>query len=85
MLAKQLANFKAHLIPMLLTEGIHVPLSQQEVKALESIRDARNEVAHGRPSSLTIQQVSTMNKTLRTIANKVEDHLIQYFFVQELV
>ena len=85
MFARQLANFKASSIPMLLVDGLHVPLSTAEIDAFEAIRKARNSAAHGKPATLKLFEVSAMNDTLRDIVTKTEDHLIRYFFVHEAV
>lgn len=83
MLARQLTNFKASSIPMLLTEGLHVPLSTADRDAFEEIRIARNKAAHGKPTALKLFEVSAMSDTLRGLAKRTEDHLIQYYFVRE--
>jgi hypothetical protein len=85
MLVRQLSNFKASHIPMLLTEGLHMPLSAEVLKEFDRVRVTRNAVAHGRPAPLTIKAVADMNSTLRDIAKTVEDHLIRHFFVQEFI
>lgn len=85
MLARQLANFKASSIPMLLTEGLHVPLEAADIDVFEAIRLARNKAAHGKPAKMKLYEVTAMNDKLRDIAMRTEDHLIQYFFVREAI
>lgn len=83
MLLSKLANMSANDIPAVLVDGFHLKLSDAEVLEFHNVRDARNKVAHGESVGFSISQVTIMSKQLRSIALKLDQHLLRYYFITE--
>lgn len=83
MLLQKISNLSAKDIPAILTDGLHMELSDSLVLDFHNAREIRNKIAHGESLQLTISQVSNISKTLRNIAMKVDQHLLRYYFISE--
>jgi hypothetical protein len=83
MLIQKISNIKANDIPGLLTEGLHMDMSDSLIHDFHNVREIRNKIAHGEEVNLTIQQVTNASKTLRTIALATDQHLLKHFFISE--
>lgn len=80
---QKLENIKSVDIPKLLTEGFHMNWSEQDLATFHSIRTQRNKIAHGDSVSLAIKDVFEMNSDLRRIAQQIDLHLVDHFFISE--
>ena len=76
-------RMKAHEIPSILVDALRVDLSESEIKRYDDIREIRNSIAHGQPTSLTMREVVEMNKFLRGLAVKISEHFSENLFVIE--
>jgi HEPN superfamily RiboL-PSP-like protein len=74
---------KAFEIPELLRDALCFPLSTRDDARLDSIRDTRNEIAHGKAGPITLVEALTIGKDLRNISAKVDKHAVEHFFVLE--
>jgi hypothetical protein len=83
MLIQKISNIKANDIPNLLSEGLHMEMSDSLIEEFHNVREIRNKIAHGEEVNLTIQQVTNASKTLRTIALATDQHLLKHFFICE--
>lgn len=83
MLLQKIANISANDIPNMLKDGLHMAFGEQQVLEFHNIREFRNKIAHGESVNLTIEQVTDMCKTLRTIALNLDQHLLRYYFISE--
>lgn len=83
MLYQKLSNMKSQDIPELLQNGLFLALEQPLVVDFHNIRQERNKIAHGDHIELSIGQVTSMSRTLREIAKKLDQHLLRYFFISE--
>lgn len=83
MLLSKLANMSANDIPAILVDGFHLDLDDSEILEFHNVRDARNKVAHGESVEFSIGQVTKMSKQLRSIALKLDQHLLRYYFITE--
>ena len=83
MLLSKVANMSANDIPGVLLDGLHLDLSAVEVLEFHNVREARNKVAHGENVEFSIGQVTAMSKHLRSIALKLDQHLLRYYFILE--
>lgn len=70
-------------IPAILVDGFHLDLDDSEILEFHNVRDARNKVAHGESVEFSIGQVTKMSKQLRSIALKLDQHLLRYYFITE--
>ncbi|CUV65817.1 conserved hypothetical protein [Sulfurovum sp. enrichment culture clone C5] len=60
-----------------------VPLSEYEIKTFHSVRETRNDIAHGKKQYVDIGDAMEYNKTLRALALKIDSHIVEHFFVIE--
>ena len=74
---------KAFEIPDLLRDALCFPLSAKDDARLTSIRETRNEIAHGKAGTITLTEALTIGKDLRDIAAKADKHAVEHFFVLE--
>lgn len=80
---RSLGNMFAKDIPSILKEGLHLPMTDDEILLFHNIREARNNVAHGHAVSLDLTKVTNMCKFLRTIALRLDQHILRYFMISE--
>jgi RiboL-PSP-HEPN len=74
---------KAVEIPELLRDALCFPLSAKDDARLNSIRETRNNIAHGKAGPFTLVEALTVGKDLRDISAKVDKHAVEHFFVVE--
>jgi hypothetical protein len=74
---------KAFEIPELLRDALCFPLEAKDNTRLNSIREIRNQIAHGKAEKLTLKEALGIGKDLRAFAAKVDAHAVEHFFVLE--
>jgi hypothetical protein len=74
---------KAFEIPELLRDALCFPLPAKDDARLNSIRETRNNLAHGKAGFITLVEALTIGKDLRDISAKVDKHAVEHFFVVE--
>jgi len=74
-------GFKAHEIPDLLENVLLFPLSSADRGTLETIRNARNGIAHGKGDKPTLKKVMRHSSELHRIAAAVDGHIAKHFLV----
>jgi RiboL-PSP-HEPN len=84
---RQATDYKASQIPTMLCELLGLDLTEPELNEFTSIRDARNRIAHGRPSDhdLEIPSAIEANHTLRELARKIDQHVLEYWLIADPV
>lgn len=84
MLIEKRNDLRAKDIPQILKEALCFPFDPKMEKDYNSYRDIRNNIAHGKPpTDLSLRKVQEMYSTLITLAKKIDEHIISYFFVIE--
>ncbi|WP_162350165.1 HEPN domain-containing protein [Pseudoxanthomonas gei] len=83
MLVDRHKNLKAHAIPDIIEHGLLIPLSDNEKREFNRIREQRNKIAHGKNSSLDLRAVSVANDHFREMTFRINTRLVQNFFVIE--
>jgi RiboL-PSP-HEPN len=68
-------GFKAHEIPSMLEDALLYPLRAADKSHFEQIRKARNGIAHGRASPLTLAHSLRYASFLHTLAAKIDSHI----------
>jgi len=79
----KLNGSKAYEIPDLLKDALCFPLSSADHKRIETIRELRNEIAHGGVPTVPLKNAMAVGRDLRKIAVKVDQHVVEHFFVLE--
>ncbi|MEL7686063.1 HEPN domain-containing protein [Citromicrobium bathyomarinum] len=74
-------GFKAHEIPDMIENLLLFPLSAADRKTLETIRTARNGIAHGKGTKPTLKKVMRHSSELHRIAAAVDGHIAKHFLV----
>jgi len=74
---------KAFEIPELLRDALCFPFPVKDDARINSIRETRNKIAHGKVGPITLAEALTIGKDLRDIAAKVDKHAVEHFFVLE--
>jgi len=83
MLNSKVGSLKAHAIPELLQQGLHLPIDASQVSRFHEIRNMRNKIAHGETVNLTLSRVMRMHEDLHQLAVVVDSHLIEHYFIIE--
>jgi hypothetical protein len=79
--SKDKTGMRAWEIPDILQNGLLYPLSIVERKLFDDCRKLRNDIAHGKAPTVTLQQSLEFASDLHTLAAKVDRHLVEHFFV----
>lgn len=82
-LGQKLKDLKSKDIPEVLINVLLIGLSDDEVKNFHNIRELRNNIAHGRKVNLNIKTVTEKNKTLTSLAKKIDLHITNYFLISQ--
>ena len=82
-LSDELKSVKSVGIPNLLVDGLHFPMTEDEVNEFHRIRDIRNSIAHGKRESFDMPNAMKCNKFLRELSVKIDNHIVNNFFVIE--
>ena len=82
-LTENLKNLKSVGIPELLIDGLHFPMSDDDVKEFHKIRNIRNSIAHGKKKTFDMPTAMGQNKYLRDLAVKIDQYLVNNYFVIE--
>lgn len=82
-LLQKVDNLKSVDIPRLMMDGFCMEWSTEEIAEFHRMRDARNRVAHGKVINLSVKNVIDMNTRMRDLAQKIDQHLIEHFFISE--
>jgi hypothetical protein len=82
-LIDDIKNLKSVGIPDLLIDGLHFPLSKDDVKEFHRIRDIRNKIAHGKRKTLDMPSAMRCNRFLRELSVRIDNHIVNNFFVIE--
>jgi len=87
-------NFRAHIIPELLTTGFGMDLSMKvnthtdlKEMSLEKtffyMKDLRNDISHGKNPRIGFEKAMDLVRFLRVFSVEVENHLLKHFFLIE--
>jgi hypothetical protein len=82
-LIKKVGSMKAHEMPEFLRDCFGLKLDRIDIEQFDRIRDYRNKIAHGTKVKLCIREAIEMNSFLRDLALKIDQHLIEHFYVFE--
>jgi hypothetical protein len=74
-------GLKAFEIPDLLEDALLFPLAPGERTTFEDIRAARNGIAHGKGSKLTLKKALRYSSELHRLAASVDAHIVRHFLV----
>lgn len=78
---ERLKELKASQIPDLLKDALGLSLSESDLERFSNMRELRNDIAHGKVSEVDLKKAIDDNDFLRTLAVKIDSHVINYFFV----
>jgi hypothetical protein len=78
-------SLKAKDILLFLEEVFLMEFSNKEKTNYQSLRQFRNQIAHGESINLSIKQVTEHNKILISLAKKINRHIVAHFFVKEFI
>src|SRR3569832_688340 len=76
-------GMRAAEIPLVLEEALNFSLEKTASDRLKAINDLRNAIAHGRPTKSSLKKALAVSGDLRSIAAKVDAHVVEHFFVLE--
>lgn len=82
-LREELKNLKSVGIPDILTKGLHMNISDDDIKEFHRIRDIRNSIAHGQNKGFNIPLAMKCNAFLRNLSVRIDKHIVENFFVIE--
>jgi len=82
-LKEELKNLKSVGIPDILANGLHMFISDDDIKEFHRIRDIRNSIAHGRNQGFDIKSSMNCNTFLRNLSVKIDKHIVNNYFVIE--
>ena len=82
---KNLDNFKAKDIPMIIEVVLGLELTQDETDTFGIMRDKRNKVAHGQGITIELKEAIRYAKFLRNLAGRIDQHICKYFLVIEAI
>ncbi|RYY76244.1 MAG: hypothetical protein EOO52_01625 [Gammaproteobacteria bacterium] len=82
-LSENLSNLKSVGIPELLIDGLHFPITDNEVVEFHKIRDIRNSIAHGKRKTFDVPSAMKHNNFLRGLSVRLDQHLVKNYFVIE--
>jgi hypothetical protein len=74
-------GMRAWEIPDILENGLLYPLSTAERKLFDDCRKFRDDIAHGKAPTVTLQQSLKFASDLHALGAKVDQHLVEHFFV----
>lgn len=74
---------KAYEIQVLIRDALCFPLSEKDSLRVDSIRDTRNQIAHGKQANVTLKDALSIGKDLRSLAAKIDNHIVEHFLVLE--
>lgn len=80
----QSSNFKSVEIPTLLSRCFGISFTEDEDKKFGQYRTLRNDIAHGNVKDVDLSNAFDVGEFFRTLALKIDKHLLQYFFIIEL-
>lgn len=79
----QKKRWKSVDIPDLMRELLTLDVTDAEHDRFHSIRTERNKIAHGRSLSYDLRKAVDTSHFLRTLSMKVDEHIVEAFFVIE--
>ena len=79
-----MGNMFAKDIPSIIGDALHMPLTDDEILTFHNIRDARNNIAHGSAITIDLAKVTDMCKFLRSIALRLDQHIIRNYLISEI-
>jgi hypothetical protein len=82
-LKEELKNLKSIGIPDILINGLHLFLSDDDIKEFHRIRDIRNSIAHGKNQGFNMKSAMKCNTFLRDLSVKIDKHIVNNYFVIE--
>jgi len=82
-LIQKLNNLKSVDIPKLMIDAFCMEWNENDISNFHTMREKRNNIAHGDTVKLDIKSVIQMNTQIRDIALKIDQHLIHHFFISE--
>jgi len=82
---ERLKDLKAAQIPDFLSDVFGLTLSTDELDQYSKIRDFRNGMAHGKIKEVDLEKAIEFNEFIRNLAIKIDNHVVKYFFVIDIV
>lgn len=83
-LQEQLQNFRSVEVPGLVQSALGLTLSQTDIDGFHRIRELRNSIAHGETTGVDLNEAIEANRSLRTLAVKIDKHIVKHFLVVEI-
>jgi hypothetical protein len=78
-------GMRAWEIPSLLEDCILMSVEERDRKLFEDVRKIRNKIAHGKPIKLLLPKALSFSSELHTFAANIDKHLVEHFFVIQVV
>ena len=82
-LIKKAKGAKAYEMQELVRDALCFPLSDKDSERIDAIRDTRNQIAHGKQVQLALKDALSICKDLRSLAAKIDGHVVEHFLVLE--
>lgn len=76
-------DMKSVEIPYFVIWCFGVSLTNDEVDRFHKIRETRNEIAHGKKEYIELKESLAFNQELRSLAMKIDSHIVNHYFVIE--
>lgn len=84
-LVSKFENLRASELLPFLIKVFDIPLGYKELEEFKKIRRTRNDIAHGKKISISLRMARKSAKSLRSIALKIDNFLVNNFFIIEYV
>ena len=81
MLTHKLGSMTSKEIPEVLESCFHMKISEHDLQQYHGLREIRNQIAHGRAVSLSIDDVTKRNEVLTKIALQINKHFSTNYFI----
>jgi len=79
----QKKRWKSFEIPSLLEHLLVFEVSQAEKDRFHTLRDDRNQIAHGNGMSYDLKKATLASNFFRKWALRIDEHVVEYFFIME--
>ncbi|HQS19424.1 HEPN domain-containing protein [Reyranella sp.] len=79
--ADEKRGMRAWDVPDILADCLLFPLSATDRAHFERVRSVRNKIAHGKKTTVTLEESLRTASELHALASKIDNHLVEHFFV----
>jgi len=74
-LQEQLKDLKASQIPNIISNAIGLEITEKEKQEFEQIKELRHKIAHGKITEVDLTKSVEINRFLRHLAQKIDQHI----------